>query len=361
MANKPICRGMELDRDTLRPMILIIRLLFPVFILGNIDVLYAYVPISDEQLFENTSLMAAAEKIDISEVNRRLRSGNDPNELSSSGGTALMVAARSGNKDIVKALLDAGANPANCGKYGYCPIWYAVDTDSLDVLKMLVNAGADPKWVPVGNGTEYPPLQLAVKHGNIEMVKYLVNAAADIEFTMFWSNYAAPTPLAVAVAEGYLEITKYLLSHGALIHEATEVAFTWNTSALEYARDKGHHDVVEYIETLIDSNELNPEFTVEMFIDKLYKDPGYQLYEAPYRVVHFLERVTMEGLRLMRNSIFARKGYKFKDQELASYFRGRFSDYKGNSKDVSVTDIDKENIEFLKSLETMVYNRSIAS
>lgn len=57
-------------------------------------------------------------------------------------------------------------------------------------------------------------------------------------------------------------------------------------------------------------------------------------------------------LRLMRNAIFARHGYIFKDQDLQSYFSG-FSWYNPVSRDVSakLSSIEKANVEFIQRFE----------
>lgn len=57
-------------------------------------------------------------------------------------------------------------------------------------------------------------------------------------------------------------------------------------------------------------------------------------------------------IRIMRNYIFARHGYKFKDQALAQYF-SRYSWYKPSRTDVTslLNDVEKKNIAFLKARE----------
>ena len=61
---------------------------------------------------------------------------------------------------------------------------------------------------------------------------------------------------------------------------------------------------------------------------------------------------TSAGIRLMRNAIFARHGYIFKDKSLTEYF-SKFSWYKAERNDVTglLNDIETKNIAFLKSHE----------
>ena len=57
-------------------------------------------------------------------------------------------------------------------------------------------------------------------------------------------------------------------------------------------------------------------------------------------------------LRLLRNAIFARHGYRFKSQDLQEYF-SQFSWYIPRFDDVTshLSEVERENIKFLKSLE----------
>lgn len=64
-----------------------------------------------------------------------------------------------------------------------------------------------------------------------------------------------------------------------------------------------------------------------------------------------LERKTATELRLLRNEIFARKGYVFKDAILNDYFLKK-NWYKPNKqKEIILTDIEKQNIELIKKVE----------
>lgn len=67
-----------------------------------------------------------------------------------------------------------------------------------------------------------------------------------------------------------------------------------------------------------------------------------------------LEGLEYESLRLLRNEIFARKGYRFKTKELAAYF-SQFEWYQSrldaNLIKEKLTEIDRGNIELIKSLE----------
>lgn len=57
-------------------------------------------------------------------------------------------------------------------------------------------------------------------------------------------------------------------------------------------------------------------------------------------------------VRILRNAIFARHGYRFKSQDLQEYF-SQFSWYIPRFDDVTshLSEVERENIKFLKSLE----------
>lgn len=72
-----------------------------------------------------------------------------------------------------------------------------------------------------------------------------------------------------------------------------------------------------------------------------------------------LEGKTATELRLLRNEIFARKGYIFKDTVLNDYFLKK-KWYKPNEqKEIILTDIDKQNIELIKKAEKQYISDSI--
>lgn len=322
---------------------------------------HAYIPISDEQLFEFTPLMAAIEKKDITEIKSLIKASQDVDEYSKSGGTALMLAARVADFDTVTLLLQAGAKPDNCGEYGYCPLWYAVDGNNFEIVKLIVTTGADPKWNPRQNGTEYPPLHNAVSKNNLNITQYLIELGADIEFKDYFSNIAPATPLAVAVANGNFQITKYLISRGAKLHEATEIPFAMSLSALEHARAKDHMEVVDYIEVALERGELQVDFRVDDFMLKLFTDSKYDIIRDSNLAKEFLSRISMQNMRLIRNAIFARKNYIFRDNELTVFYKNKFGTYKPESQNVVVSEIDKKNIKFLMALEKIAYRMSVAS
>ena len=60
-----------------------------------------------------------------------------------------------------------------------------------------------------------------------------------------------------------------------------------------------------------------------------------------------------EELKLMRNEIFARHGYRFSSQRLQEYFSKYYSRHESSSADVysMLTEIERANVKFIKEYE----------
>ncbi|MBA5762478.1 YARHG domain-containing protein [Vibrio sp. 404] len=63
-----------------------------------------------------------------------------------------------------------------------------------------------------------------------------------------------------------------------------------------------------------------------------------------------LQGYNSQELRLMRNEIFARHGYRFKSQDLTRFFSEK-SWYKPTTTEVTLSSIEAENVKLIKSLE----------
>ena len=84
--------------------------------------------------------------------------------------------------------------------------------------------------------------------------------------------------------------------------------------------------------------------------DTILDNPDLESSEKVFTVEE-LEGKTYEQLRILRNEIFARKGYVFKDETLNAYF-AKQDWYKPNKgKEIVLDSIEKENIKILKAAE----------
>jgi cytohesin len=94
-----------------------------------------------------TPLEKAAQAADVTEVQRLLASGADPNDRGGVFGSPLNAAAsRNYNADVIRALLTAGANPNGRGEEGNAcwasPLLYAASMGDIENTRAILAAGA---------------------------------------------------------------------------------------------------------------------------------------------------------------------------------------------------------------------------
>lgn len=111
-------------------------------------------------------------------------------------------------------------------------------------------------------------------------------------------------------------------------------------------------DEREGIEVRYSSNDIREEgFSVVILWDKQFDDEMVLPASKHTKLNHTnISGFSLEKLRVARNEIFARHGYIFSSKELTYYFSAT-SWYKPETKNVSLTEIEKYNVMFLKQLE----------
>ena len=151
---------------------------------------------------------------DLSEVERLLDNGANPNAVNDGGGTALMMGAGKGHAEVVKLLLSAGANP-NFELYnsGKTALYWAVKSGHAEVVKLLLSAEANPN---AANDDGETALMQAVRNGHtdaeyVKIVRMLLSAGANPN-VVGSDGWAA---LMIAAGLGQAEVVKLLLSEGA--------------------------------------------------------------------------------------------------------------------------------------------------
>lgn len=132
----------------------------------------------------------------------------------------------------------------------------------------------------------------------------------------------------------------------------------------DYLEYEGYQNYEEWIE---ESLEINTQDFLweDCYINKSKKasdisiDTNEYLISGDYKVASCrllsdkdLKSLSKKELRLMRNEIFARYGYKFKSEDLKQHFssKGWYTPQRSNA-DEFITDIERKNIALIKKYE----------
>ena len=149
------------------------------------------------------SLFFASMTGDVERALSALSRGADPNVANARGITPLLVACGGvGPVGMLEALLSAGAGCDSADPDGWTPLTYAASSGQLALMDTLIASGANV------SGGENRPID-------------------------------AWTPLARAAYRGHVNAVILLMKSGARIEDLVS-----GKSAVEWASDAGHHDVV---------------------------------------------------------------------------------------------------------------------
>jgi hypothetical protein len=331
-----------------RTIVLVIVVLLP-------ELVWAGVPARGWELDHPNQLMSAARAGDLTKVEQLLAEGHGVNQaLKKSKATPLIFAASAGKVEVVKILLDRGANANQCSWGNVCPIWWAVHSGSYETTKILIDAGAKVNSNPSVDALELPILQEAVASGHQDIIGLLLNHGVEVDYTNF---FAENTPLATAVKNGHTQIAQLLIDHGADLAQVVDVPYSeakyyQGRSALELARAAGYQQTVHLVEAFLNSEGYKGKLvSVTSIIERLYRDPSFDLSAQGQSLIKFLQKQTPETLRRIRNTIFARKNYRFEDQVLSEFFRKNFPTYRPMTRDVTMSETDRRNVDLLRKIE----------
>eukprot|EP00501_MAST-03F_sp_TOSAG23-6_P000745 GSMAST32.ASY1.ANO1.773.1 assembled CDS len=203
-----------------------------------------------------TPLLIASEKGHEGVVQLLLNADRiDVNKADDDGNTPLFAASQQGRVGVVQQLITAGADVSIANYIGKTPLMIAARGGSLGVVTLLLTHGANPNTLSSKGET---PLVFAVRSGNSDVVDILLRNDADPNFGMIrHKDRMTTTPLITASTDGLIDIVKLLLNGGATI-DATGGNLDYKT-AVEFAIEKGHIDIVDLLIKDEDVDEDGPQ------------------------------------------------------------------------------------------------------
>jgi G3E family GTPase/ankyrin repeat protein len=154
------------------------------------------------------------------------------------GLTPLCIASSNGHAAVVQELVVGGAEPNHKPKDGSAPIFLASRNGHHAVVETLLAGGADHS---AKNNNGSTPLLTASSNGHIHVVVALLTAGAKPNQI---SNDEMMRPLHLASVHGHAACVEALLANGA----DKKAIDTQGRTALEFAAQSGHEDVVSILE-----------------------------------------------------------------------------------------------------------------
>ncbi|KAJ8880100.1 hypothetical protein PR048_020723 [Dryococelus australis] len=121
------------------------------------------------------------------------------------------------------------------------PLFEVGFKDHLQLASLLVCGGLS---INTSDDSGYTMLHGAAQGGHLQLVKLLRHNGADINA----STYYGYTPFILAAYWGHLEVLQWLAAAGA---DITARNTHGGNSALEWARERGHNAIVNYLKELL--------------------------------------------------------------------------------------------------------------
>lgn len=181
---------------------------------------------------ERTTLMDAAAKGKVNQVQALLDEGPRINAMSSDG-TPLFLAASNEHDDVVWALLRQGADPDRGRADGTTPLMAAASTGNERVVDMLLAGGAN---VDARNDNGDTALSYAALNSQLVVTKRLLRAGADVDVV----NESGESLLMRVVARNDLLLAGVIVDADASVdYEGPD-----GRTALDIANANGNQDLV---------------------------------------------------------------------------------------------------------------------
>ncbi|XP_032364340.1 ankyrin repeat and SOCS box protein 2 [Etheostoma spectabile] len=151
-----------------------------------------------------TPLLTACEQPNEAVVDLLLQFGAQVNRCTVQGETCLHVACRHGQLELCRKLLEAGADLNRKNIYGIQPIFTAAQHGHADIIRLLASKGADINGQAADGAT---PLFEASKIGHVSAVDALLSLNADTNRSM----KSGLLPLHAAVQNNHIRIVALLI------------------------------------------------------------------------------------------------------------------------------------------------------
>ncbi len=161
----------------------------------------------------NSELVSAAERGDLSAVERLLEEGASVEDRDDSGRMALVAVAYENHLEVARKLIEAGADVESLDSYNGTGLIRASERGYAEIVKELLNTDIDVDHV---NNLEWTALLEAIILGDggsqhTEVVRLLVDSGADVNL----ADGDGVTPLEHARKSDYKEIVQILEDAGA--------------------------------------------------------------------------------------------------------------------------------------------------
>jgi uncharacterized protein len=190
-----------------------------------------------------TGLHAAAQKGDITKIDRLAAARADLNARDGNGRTPLHVASFAGQREAIKALVKYGADLNLLDKDRYDGVTIAAVANDAETLRVLLAQGASAKLVTSRyDGTA---LIAAAHLGHDGVVKQLIAAGAPLNHVnnLHWTAAIE----AVVLGDGgprHQETLRALINAGANL----QLADRQGNTPLQLARSRGYREMVKMLE-----------------------------------------------------------------------------------------------------------------
>ena len=191
------------------------------------------------------TMIKAVKFDDVSEVNKQLANGMDPNLVDQYGMPILVIAAREKSDNVAAALI---ANPKTdiekLDSAGENAMMLAALNGDVDLVKLLISKGAEV------NKKGWAPLHYAATNGQDEVAQLLIDHSAYIDA----GSPNGTTPLMMAARGNHITTVKVLLDAGADPTIKNQLGLT----ALDFAKQYHAKDVAEGLTARLQNMQTAP-------------------------------------------------------------------------------------------------------